>query len=100
VPDVDSASGAPPVLASGVLGEQQVQGGQVRHDEILADVGVLRPRWAGRGGGGVAVAAQPAEHVPPLLRAGEITAGRRTAGGADVLGGDEVGFADQRRVDG
>ena len=27
VPDVDSASGAPPVLASGGLGEQQVQGG-------------------------------------------------------------------------
>ena len=51
--DVDSAAGAPPSLPSGRPGEQQVESGQVRHDEILADVGVLRTLRAGcRGGGG------------------------------------------------
>jgi hypothetical protein len=56
-PDVDSAAGAPPPLSSGGLGEQHMKGGQVRDDEVLADVSVLRMLWAGRAGGGVAVAA-------------------------------------------
>jgi hypothetical protein len=48
---------APPALSSGGLGEQQVQGGQVRQDPVLADVGVLELAMAAPAGGGVAVAA-------------------------------------------
>lgn len=38
MPDVGSAAGAPPPLSSDRLGEQQVEGGDVRHNEALADV--------------------------------------------------------------
>ena len=121
VPDVDPAAGAPPALSSGRLGEQQVQGGQVRHDAVLANVGVRGPIRVGRAGGGVAMAApvgglairprrfhpsptdaacqQPGQQVPPLLRTSEVTAERRAAGDVDVLGGDEISFADQGRAD-
>ncbi len=55
-PHVDSAAGA--LAAGGRLlpGQQQVQGGQVRQDSILADAGVLQPVRARRGGAGVTVA--------------------------------------------
>jgi hypothetical protein len=121
VPDVDSAACAPPPLSCG-LGEQQMEGGQVRHDEILADVGVLRPGRIGRGGGGVAVAApvgrlavrprrfhppaanaacqQTGQQVPALPRPSEISCGRRAASGIDALGGDKISLTDQRRVRG
>ena len=100
-------------------GEQQVQGGQVRRQLVLADVGVLRPGRVRRHRAGVAVPAavcrpaagpgrlhpataqpageQPGEQVPadhgPGLRG-------RAAGRVDGLGGDEIGFADQRRMRG
>lgn len=94
----------------------------MRHDEVLADVGVLGPAWGGCRGGAIAMAApvgglavrprrfhpppahgacqQPGQQVTSFPRPGEITSGRRAAGGVDVLGGDEAGLlsADQRRV--
>jgi hypothetical protein len=37
--------------------EADAQGGQVRQDLVLTDIGVLRPAWFRAGGAGVAVAA-------------------------------------------
>jgi len=80
VPDVGPAPAAPsPSRFSGLPGEQQVQRGQVRHDDVLADVGVPRPLRAGRAGGGMPVAAPvggPAVgpgrfHPPPARPAGQ-----------------------------
>ena len=56
VPDVGPGAGAPP-QSSVLPGEQQVQDGQVRHDLILADIGVLLPPGVRGGGGCVTVAA-------------------------------------------
>jgi len=85
---------------------------------VLADVGVPGPPGFGGGGAGVAVAAavggpvvgpssippqpppapaagqQPGQQVPPGGRPG------RSAGCGRVLGGDEIGLADQRRMRG
>ncbi len=41
----------------GEAGQQDGEGGQVREDLVLADIGVLRPGGIGDGGAGVAVAA-------------------------------------------
>ena len=94
---------------------RMAQGGQVRQDLVLADVGVLRPGRVRARGAGVAVAAPvgglavgPGRfHPPPAPPAGQqpgqqVPARRRARAGprgaARVLGGDEVGLADQRRV--
>jgi len=55
-PGVSSAARAPPPGGLGA-GQQQVQGGEVRQDAVLADVGILRPGRIGRGGAGVTVTA-------------------------------------------
>ena len=65
ITDVDAAPGAPPPLSSGRLGEQQVQGGQVRQDPVLADVGVLEPSRVSR--------CWRAERSPPCSAPGRST---------------------------
>ena len=54
---IEAAAGAPPALRRGGLGELQVQGGQVRQDPVLADIGVPEPVRAAAAGGGITVAA-------------------------------------------
>ncbi len=93
---------------------QDCQGGQPGQDLVLADVQVRRAVRAGAGGAGVPVAApvgglavgpsrlqaatapsagqQPGQQVSPGSWSGW------AARGTGVLGGDEVGLADQRRV--
>ena len=69
----------PPALRDGGLGEPQVQGGQMRQDPVLADVGVLDPAQAAAAGGGAAVTApvgglaiRPRRfHPPPAANAGQ-----------------------------
>jgi len=73
----DAAAGAPSPLSCGRVGELQVQGGQVRQDPVLADVGVLRPTRIRFHGGCVAVAAPVSRlavgpggfHPPPAATA-------------------------------
>ncbi len=85
--DVGSAPGAAPPWSAFGLGEQQVQGGQVRHDQGLAEVGVLRAFRARRAGGGVAVAAPvggvavgPGRFQPPAAGPAYQQPGQQVAG--------------------
>jgi len=111
LPEADEA---PPASGSRLCpGEEQVQGGQVRQDPVLADVQVSRPPRIRRRSTGIPVVApvggsavgparlgpasadpasqQPGQPVPPPGIG--VLAGR-----ADALDRDEVLLADQRRV--
>ena len=100
----------------GRRGEQDGDSGQVRQDLVLADIGVLRPRGIGDGRAGVPVAApvggpaigprrfQPPSAPPARDQPGQQVPADRGPGRAArrgrVLRGDEISFADQRRVRG
>ena len=98
----------------GRRGRQDGDSGQVRRDLVLADIGVLRPRGIGDGRAGVPVAApvggpaigprrfQPPSAPPARDQPGQQVPADRGSGRAArrgrVLRGDEISFADQRRV--
>ena len=121
-PGIDSAAGAPtarrggPVPGGGEAGPAAARGrGPRGRRRSPSGPGPAGRRWCARAGTGrracrwttlIPSAARTSRRpgarpaVLALLRHGRIASGSGAAGRADVLGGDEVGLADQRLVRG